>query len=104
MLTVRLSCSVSGGLNTSAAAWAGASPALRTVRSSSAAADKARLRHADPALIRSPAGDSQAAGKPRIDRKTGTIPWDLQPADVVTFGHHPERLVAWNKIDPEPAQ
>ena len=38
MLTVRLSCSVSGGLNTSAAAWAGASPALRTVRSSSAAA------------------------------------------------------------------
>ena len=35
---VRLSCSVSGGRNTSAAAWAGASPALRTVSSSNAAA------------------------------------------------------------------
>ena len=38
VLMVRLSCSVSGGRNTSAAAWAGASPALRTVSSSNAAA------------------------------------------------------------------
>ena len=25
-------------------------------------------------------------------RQTGTIPWDLQPTNVVTFGHHPERF------------